>query len=240
MTLKIKHEIRKRIIYTFFPRRCIICGELLPPAMGVCRACEQALPRLGLDICQRCGREKDECMCGNFRYYYEGIYAPFYYEGKLAKSIRNFKFNANIQNAHYFAEEIASYIKKHISAEKIDLITCVPLSKKSMKARGFNQSALLAKELSPLLQAAFKNDMILKIYETPAQHTLSLSHRRGNLAGVFELANKEEIKGKTVLLCDDIATTGTTINECAKMLLLGGAKKVYCTTIAVTKRKKGR
>ncbi|HRT82434.1 MAG TPA: hypothetical protein P5127_04675, partial [Oscillospiraceae bacterium] len=90
-------------------------------------------------------------MCSNFRYYYEGIYAPFYYEGKLAKSIRNFKFNANIQNAHFFADEIASYLKKQIAVEEIDLITCVPLSKKSMKARGYNQSALLAKELAQSL-----------------------------------------------------------------------------------------
>ncbi|HOO26700.1 MAG TPA: double zinc ribbon domain-containing protein, partial [Clostridiales bacterium] len=129
--MKIKHELQKRIIYTFFPRRCVLCDELIEPNRGICTACEPDLPRLKFEICQRCGREKEECMCSNFRYYYEGIYAPFYYEGKLAKSIRNFKFNANIQNAHFFADEIASYLKKQIAVEEIDLITCVPLSKKS-------------------------------------------------------------------------------------------------------------
>jgi ComF family protein len=216
----------------------VLCDELIEPNRGICTACEPDLPRLKFEICQRCGREKEECMCSNFRYYYEGIYAPFYYEGKLAKSIRNFKFNANIQNAHFFADEIASYLKKQIAVEEIDLITCVPLSKKSMKARGYNQSALLAKELAQSLDLIFSDKIILKIYETPAQHTLSVSHRRGNLAGVFELGGKADIKGKTVLLCDDIATTGTTINECAKMLLLGGAHKVYCATVAVTKRRR--
>jgi len=78
---------------------------------------------------------------------------------------------------------------------------------------------------------------LVKLYETRAQRTLKAGERSGNLAGVFDVTDPRRVRGKTVLLCDDIITTGTTLNECARMLLLNGAEEVLCLTAAATKMK---
>ena len=78
----------------------------------------------------------------------------------------------------------------------------------------------------------------MKIYETDKQHGLKHYLRKGNLTGVFDVKNPDDVAGKTILLCDDISTTGETLNECAKMLWLYGAKEIYCISVALTKAKK--
>jgi ComF family protein len=185
-----------------------------------------------------CGRGKSECLCRNYRFYYSGLAAPFYYEGVIGKSIRNFKFRGRIGYAGFFAHEMADTVNKQFAGKSFDLIVCVPLTKKSYKIRGYNQSFLLAKEIAAVLNIEIRSDLLVKLYDTPAQHTMTSSMRRGNLAGVFDVAEPDFAKGKTILICDDVATTGSTINECAKMLLLYGAKEVCCITAAVTRKAK--
>lgn len=104
------------------------------------------------------------------------------------------------------------------------------------KERGYNQSALLARELSALLGVPADCHALCKSIDTPAQHALKGAERRGNVFGVFEVPAPESVEGKTILLCDDIKTTGATLDECAKTLKLAGAKEVYCVCIAVTRK----
>ncbi|NLP48783.1 MAG: ComF family protein [Clostridiales bacterium] len=231
-----KYRFSKKALYAVLPRRCALCEQVTAPDIGVCKACQKDLPFISGSICHKCGREKEECLCGGFICFYEGIYSPFYYEGALAKSIGGFKFRGKVQNAHYYAQEMAAFLDKFLCVESLDLVTCVPLSKKSRNKRGYNQSSLLARQVAAYLGKACNDKALIKIYETPAQHSLPSLERRGNLIGAFEADKKSDLSGKTVLLCDDIATTGATLNECAKTLLLGGAKKVVCATVAVTKK----
>ena len=112
------------------------------------------------------------------------------------------------------------------------------MTKKSQKDRGYNQCELLAKGISENTGINYKNGVLVKLYETDKQHGLKLFMRKGNLSGVFDVKNPSEVEGKTVLICDDISTTGETLNECAKMLWLYGAAEIYGISLALTKREK--
>ncbi len=228
----------ERILYAIFPKRCVLCTQVITPEKDACANCLKDLPRVLPPVCIKCGRGKSECLCRNYRFYYSGLTAPFYYEGVIGKSIRNFKFRGKTGHADFFAKEMTVAVKNQFAGKNFDLITCVPLTKNSYKIRGFNQSFLLAKAIGGALNIEISGDLIVKIYDTPAQHTMTSSMRRGNLAGVFDVARPDVVKGKMILLCDDVATTGSTINECAKMLLLYGAKEVCCVTAAVTRKVK--
>ncbi|HZK39104.1 MAG TPA: ComF family protein [Clostridia bacterium] len=217
-----------------YPRRCALCGKVIVPAAYMCKDCEETVPRVLPPVCILCGRGKDECLCKNFRFYYSGLVAPFYYEGAVRRCIHQFKFYGKTQHARMLGKAMADTVIREFAGKEFDFITGVPLTKKSLKSRGFNQSDLLANEVGKALEIKPVHNLLAKIYDTPAQHTMNSSMRRGNLAGVFDVVNPSLIKNKTILICDDVATTGSTINECSKMLLLSGAAEVYCVTAAVT------
>lgn len=222
------------LLTAIYPRRCGLCGKVIIPAAYMCKDCEENVPRVLPPLCLLCGRGKNECLCKNFRFYYSGLVAPFYYEGAVRRCIHRFKFYGKTQNARMLGKAMADTVIREFVGKEFDFITGVPLTKKSLKSRGFNQSNLLANEVGKVLEIKPVHDLLVKIYDTPAQHTMNSSMRRGNLVGVFDVSDPSLIKNKTILICDDVATTGSTINECSKMLLLRGAKAVYCVTAAVT------
>lgn len=131
---------------------------------------------------------------------------------------------------------MAETINERYSDIKFDYITEVPASKESLRKRGFNQCALLSKEISRLTGIPYKSNIIEKMYETETQHGMNYYMRRGNLTGVFDSKTPEEIKGKTILLIDDISTSGETLNECSKMLWLYDAKEIWCAAAALTEK----
>ena len=96
---------------------------------------------------------------------------------------------------------------------------------------------MLAERISKITDIEYKPCVLKKLYRTDKQHDISFYLRKGNLTGVYDVVNPEEVRNKTVLLVDDISTTGETLNECAKMLLIGGAAEVFCLTVAITNKK---
>ena len=162
--------------------------------------------------------------------------APFVYKDSLAAAVRRFKFSDEVNLSEFFAKEMCSAVSATFPETKFDFVTCVPLTKKKRNKRGYNQSELLAKECAKLLDSEYKTALI-KTRETADQHSLNAKERLKNLKNAFEPAPKIDIKGKTILLCDDIKTTGTTLCECRKTLIKAGAKDVYCVCIAVVPEK---
>ena len=229
---------RNVLLALVFPERCVYCGARVPGGTPVCEKCRKSLPRIEEKICPKCGRGKKICDCRGKENYFDGIAAPFYFSGCVRNGLHIFKFRNSTSGAGEFAREMAETIKQRFGDISFDFITEVPVSRKSLKARGYNQSALIAKELSSLTGIPYKSGVIEKIYETRAQHGLPGYLRTGNLSGVYDLPESSAVKDKTVLLCDDISTSGETLNECAKMLWLGGAKSIYCITLALTPVKK--
>ena len=221
-----------------FPRRCSYCGKTVKPGMSCCDDCAVSLPRIEGEICRKCGREKKCCSCRNAEKYYDGLAAPFYFTGNVRKGIHAYKFRRWRTSAEAFGGEMAKTVRSRFESVDFDFIISVPLTDKSRRERGYNQCELLADELSRHLGIEHKKDILVKIYETRKQHTISSVFRKGNLSGVFEVNNPAEVEGKTILLVDDISTTGETFNECSKMLWLYGAESVYCVSVALTPKKK--
>lgn len=103
--------------------------------------------------------------------------------------------------------------------------------------RSYNQSELLAEELSKILEIPIKNALV-KLFDVKTQHDMAIMQRKGNVHGVYDVKNGFDVKGKTVLLVDDIMTTGETLNNCALIMKIRGAEKVCCITAALTAKKK--
>ncbi len=226
------------LIHIIYPRRCAYCGKVIVHSRMMCEKCEKELPRINGIICPKCAREKDKCNCRGAENYYKSIAAPFYFEGCVRYGVHNFKFRNGFRNYEAYANEMSQTVKKRFADIDFDFITEVPMTHKSMKNRGYNQCFYLAKGISENLGLVHKPEVISKIYDTKIQHETKYYLRKGNLTGVFDVTDPSEVKDKTILLCDDISTTGETLNECAKMLWLHGAKDVYCITLAVTLYKK--
>lgn len=232
-----KLSVGERILSAFYPERCAGCAKVIPTGSGLCADCSDKLLEVDGVICRKCARNKEECLCPNIRVYYSQAAAPFYYDGTAGKCIRRLKFLGKRQNTDFLARAMAKTAKARYDTDSFDLIAYVPMSKKSLKKRGFNQSFLLAEKVGVLLNIPVEYKALVKVYETPPQHKAGASLRRGNLAGVFDVPNPSSLSGKKILLCDDVLTTGSTLNECAKMLLIAGAAEVCCLTAAVTKKR---
>lgn len=225
------------LILTIFPRRCAYCGKTIDASRMMCADCEKQLPRIDGVICRKCARGKDECMCKGSENYYDSVAAPFYYEGCIRHGVHIFKFRNGFRNYEAFSAEMFETVKDRFDNIKFDYITEVPMTRKSRRRRGYNQCFYLAKGISEHLGIEHKPDVLSKIYNTKIQHEIKYYLRKGNLTGVFDVPDPSAVEGKTILLCDDILTSGETLNECSKMLWLYGAKEIHCITLAVTKRK---
>lgn len=235
---KTASELREFISCIFFPNRCIFCDRLMPPFESVCDDCRENLPWIKGEICRECGASKNDCTCGKRHgSFYDGTASPFYYDGNVRECLRRFKFNSEKHNDKGIAELMADTFRERYADIHFDYIAYVPMDKKREKHRGFNQSRLLAMRLSEMLNIPFGDGLIVKLYQTDVQHECTEIERKGNLLGAFDINKSYDIDGKTVLLVDDIKTSGATLNECGKMLFLRGAECVFCLTAATVNSK---
>lgn len=231
-------EFLKRVLTLIYPSRCHYCGDLLEIGEDVCNNCFENLPRIYEPFCDHCGASKADCCCKGKKKAYAKVIAPFYYEDGARDAIKRMKFSDKPYIAKTLSQEMSKIVNESWQDISFDIITCVPMSKKEFRARGFNQSELLAKGLKINSSPIIDVDLLEKIYETAPQRSLNSNQRQGNVFGVFDIAKDKDIKGKTILLCDDVKTTGSTASECASVLLLAGAKEVYLVCAAIVRTKK--
>mgnify|MGYP002572816121 CR=1 FL=1 len=221
----------EKLLKVIFPERCACCNRVIGSG-GICTDCKRALNKIEGSVCPLCGRRPKECNCRQKRHAFVRCIAPFCYQGPVSRGLKGLKFYGHRAAAGYFAREMANCVRERYQGVEFDLVVCVPLSAQRMKERGYNQSELLAAGMAKELALPFAADALQKLYDNPIQHSLTALQRRGNVLGVYE-AKAAEVQGKRILLVDDIATTGATLHECAKMLCLSGAKEVYAVTAAL-------
>ena len=233
-----KITAKEFIINAFFPKRCKLCGKVIDPHFELCKECENGSFYIKGEICSLCGVEKEYCVCKKHKNSYSAVCAPFYYEDGAKAAVLKLKFGEHRQYAKSLAEYMAKCVEERYDGIEIDEIAFVPMTKRQIKNRSFNQSELIANELGILLSKPVKYYLV-KEFETKPQHTLKESLRKGNVLGAYKIEETKDSspKGKVILLCDDILTTGATANECAKMLRLSGAKDVLCVAAAITKKR---
>lgn len=220
----------------FYPPRCVFCDEVISilerPICPVCLKAE--IPVVPDTICSRCGRGKEDCTCKLTTFLTDGIAAPYYYEGVAAQGILHFKRAEDIDRIGYFTKKLAERAFLIFADTRIDLITTVPPHISTMVNRGFDQMYPVAKRLSKVFHTPYKQ-VLRKIFPTESQKELDADRRSGNLLGVFDVCEKQEVVGKNILLLDDVVTTGATTNECAKMLKIYGANNVYVLAVAISR-----
>lgn len=156
----------------------------------------------------------------------------FRYEEKIRNLILQYKFNDKAYLYKTFCEFIVKNKKAFDFIKKYDIIIPVPIHKKRLKTRGYNQSELIAKELTKRTKLIFLKDVLVKKINNNAQSTLNKKEREENAKNVYKLINSEKIKNKNVLIFDDIYTTGATINSCIKELEKVGVKNIGILTLA--------
>ena len=207
------------ILDLLFPPKCVFCGRILRlRGDGWCDKCVESLP-----YALNGGRRNGD--------YYDFCISPLYYRGAVRKSILRYKFRGASGYADAYGKILAECIRGEQDAV-YDIISWVPLSGKRKRSRGYDQAMLLA-----LATALELNDVAVETLRKPrdvqAQSSLgSASERRANISGAYEATDAELIEGKSVLLIDDIVTTGSTLDECACVLLSAGASRVICAALA--------
>ena len=202
-----------------FPPKCVFCGKVLGAADDTwCSKCVESLP-----FTLAGGRQDGE--------YYDFCVSPLYYKGDVRKSILRFKFKGASAYADVYGRILADCIRENPDI-KYDVISWVPLSSRRERSRGYDQAMLLA-----LATALNLNNVAVetlgKPHDVRAQSELSgKEERSANISGAYRVTDPELIEGKCVLLIDDIVTTGSTLSECARVLLSAGAVRVICATLA--------
>ncbi len=228
----VRKFLTEAVLWIFFTNQCVYCGELLGKDESLCKDCLDNLPVIKGEKCKYCGAEKSKCNCKKHKLSFDGITAPFYYENGIKACIQRLKFNRKIFLARILADDMAKSVKEDFYDKKFDFICFVPFSPIQKLKRDYNQSELLAEELSKRLKIPL-NKIMVKCFETKTQHTMSRRQRKGNVFGVYDIKNGADIKDKTILLVDDVKTSGSTLDDCAMILKIRGAKEVYCVTAAI-------
>lgn len=203
---------------------CGICGKI--DKKFLCRKCESTLNKY--KICNIDNYDKD-----NTKYFNNHMYI-FKYEGLIRNKILSYKFNEKSYLYKTFTNFLLKDQKVFDFLERYDIIIPVPISKQRYKKRGYNQSLLIAKQISKKTKIELNKKVLNKKKNTVAQSTLNKKERIENAKDVYNINRKyiKEIKNKKILIIDDIFTTGSTVNECAKQLRTVGIRNIGILTIA--------
>lgn len=208
-----------------------ILDLIFPPVCGICNK------EINTYLCGKCEKEINKITCvGENRYdnkYFSTHMYLFKYEGIIRNKIISYKFNDKPYLYKTFCEIFVKNKKVCEFLKKYDIIISVPMHKKKKNQRGYNQSELIAKETAKKVEnIEYRNDILIKIRNTAKQSSLNKEQRKENLKNAYVVNNNEYILNKNILIFDDIYTTGSTANECAKTLIEAGAKDVGILTIA--------
>lgn len=224
-------DVRRWLMSLLFPNRCYLCGGVIGWRERLCSACNDKTPYILPPVCACCGRSKSDCSCRGHKRLFERCVSPLYYNDHSKLAIYNLKTYGYRQTVDALAAEMAEVIRREYGGIEFDAIVPVPLHKSDISKRGFNQANLLARALTSYVQAPIR-PILTKLYATRPQKSLTLQQRNGNLLGAFDVIDSRGVDGAVLLLVDDVITTGSTLDECAKMLKLYGAKEVYAVTAA--------
>lgn len=207
------------ILSLIYPPKCVFCGMVIDKS-DICEECEKTLPFTKGDSIYQKFPFVDKCI------------SPLYYKDYVRRAVLRFKFAGCSCYSRRLGGIMSECAENNLDCGSIDMVSCIPLSRKRMHDRGYNQAELLAKEISKKIGVEYL-PTLKKIRHNTAQSTIKDSKQRAaNVIGAYRVIDAEEVKGKYILLVDDVVTTGSTVSECARILKKSGAKAVYCVTLA--------
>jgi len=205
------------VLDLLFPPKCPFCRRLVELDGMVCPDCLKALPRRG-------NRAVTVPLSS-------GALAPYRYEGTVRDALRRFKFSGLPGYAKSLGPLLAGPIREEYG-DRNPVLVFVPVGKRRRRARGYDQAQLLTEAVGQMLGWPVV-PALEKIRDNPPQsRQRSAAARRANVSGVYRVTDPESVRGRTVVLVDDIVTTGATLSECVAVLRLAGAERVFCAAFA--------
>jgi competence protein ComFC len=214
-----------------FPQYCVGCGH---EGDFLCQSCRQKLPQITPPICPKCGQPQSSGMlcpdCISWSAHIDGIRSPFRFDGVIRQAIHQLKY----KNLRALATPLAGLLQAYLAASPIPggILVPVPMHPKRLRERGYNQSSLLAKALGQLSDLTVVTDCLIRERYTPPQaRTASQAERQHNVAHAFTCRD-QRLHDQTVLLIDDVATSGATVDACAAALKSAGATSVWALVLA--------
>ncbi len=240
--------IKEGLLNLIFPLDCRICEKPIRESKGysICEDCFKAIELINKPYCIKCGKpflvsfdlfkQYGEVLCVDCKrkkYSFEFARSVGVYHGILKECIHLFKYYREKKLSRPLGKLLIDYLVKNQEFIRgIDLITPVPLHKNDLKRRGFNQSILLSKTIGNYFSIPVKEEILIKKKLTSSQVNLSKKEREKNILRAFSVERTEEIRDKNILILDDIFTTGSTVEECARELKKAKAKNIFILTLA--------
>lgn len=217
----------------FFPRLCVCCEDrLIDHEKSICLNCLYNLPTT--NYLTTPNNKLEVFFAGRFPFERIASFAYFVKGGSIQKIIHEIKYKNNAELAIYIGEISGREILKSEFFKEIDYIVPIPLHNKRLKQRGYNQALMLAKGISNKTGLTVNEDNLVRIINNPSQTKNSRFERWKNTEGIFDIKNKNLFRGKHILLIDDVITTGSTIEVCAKLLLSCPESRISIFTIGVS------
>lgn len=208
-----------------FPNRCLFCNSVIAIDAMLCAECEADIPYTPQSLeCEH--KIKHELFLQ---------VSPFYYENGADQAVKALKFNTCLDKAGKLAVFMAQKLTQERLADEIDIIVPVPMHRVDLNRRGYNQSILLAKNVGKHIEKPVHTKLLLKKKRTQKQHDLNAKERESNLNNAFLIKNPQLLVGRTVLLIDDVYTTGSTAIACTSVMKSAGVKRVIVLTATKTK-----
>lgn len=247
--LSVISDCTEFILELFFPPRCLLCSEIFPKKnlkteLYLCDTCRKEISFLSgyRSLCIKCSRPIDDdnilCpLCQVCGYHFDSALSCCIYEKDVRKALLSYKFGDARYKYRSFAEMMLPVLTESPYYSYADVICSVPVSKSRRKERGFDHMHPISKYISAKTKIPYAKDAIIKVKDVPPQSKLSFSERKSSVKGAFKVARASSIRGKTVILIDDILTTGATVSEISKVLKQAGAERVIVLTICITKIK---
>lgn len=243
MEKEIKEKIAKgfrEILNLIYPRRCPICDEIIAGrGKMTCDGCENVFEFTKEAVCLICGKEvtheeKEYCEdCRKRKHFFRRNFACFSYKS-MSQSIYRFKYAGRQEYAEYYATQIVKKFSKEIREIHPDALIPVPLHRSRFRKRGYNQAEVLAKEIGKLINVPVVTDLVIRCRKTTPQKELSRQNRQNNLKRAFKI-NRNDVKLNTIIVIDDIYTTGSTMDMVSKTCLEAGVVRVYGICLAIGK-----
>ena len=228
------------LISLVYPAKCMFCGCSVDSDKTICSDCKNRIIDISdNNICPHCGAEAAGCRCKPYQhlFYFERNIAVYPYLPPMSYAIKRFKFSKLPQHAYKLAVKMVDKINIHYKDILFDYIAYIPMNRFKQMRRGFNHSQLLAEEISKLIDVPVLYGALGRRLISLQQKRLSVEQRFINAKKSYYLMDNSNIVHKTILLVDDVMTTGSSLSICAKRLKEGGADKVYTVTFTVSCRK---
>ncbi len=228
-------KIAEFLLDMLYPKKCPLCHEALKDRNQLlCEKCAEKIRPFSGALCMKCGKpvkmEEEYCpVCRTDRHYFTEGRSIFPYGEAWRQSLVRFKYYGCREYGDFYAKAMSVYGKKYLERWKPQLIVPVPLHSAKKRMRGFNQAAYLAEKLSCYTGIPWTDSLVLKIRNTRSQKKLDAVHRRNNLRNAYEVT--KELDDISILVVDDVYTTGSTMDAMAMCLTDAGAQAVYFLTV---------